>query len=132
MNDRAALTRLADRLTECRDALDRAIEALSDEIDTTPQPLTHWRYANELHGNEVVERSVGVWDRVLEVVHGDFHTELMFADGAMSVPRNSAVHVRSTNKSAAQVRAEIADDIANRVHVDPDALRLATTPRGAA
>jgi hypothetical protein len=122
MTERDTLLTLADMLVDCRDAIDRAVARLCDHIeapavghidDAPTRPTYHHRYASELVGNEIVERTPGEWDRVLEVrpTHDPFANgvDLVFADGCVTVVNDSSVRVRHDSTHPAAVRQELAE-----------------------
>jgi hypothetical protein len=129
---------LLHRLHELTEELSETLGRLDDligprfvpvgHIDDTPvRPLNHHRYASELVGNEMVERTPGTWARLVDVRHDDPFgngIDLYFDDGqCLTVHPNSSVRVRHDSNHPAVVREGLA--------AAREALR-STAPQGAA
>lgn len=111
------LHELTEELSETLGRLDDLIGHRSvpvGHIDDTPvRPLTHCRYASDLVGNELVERTPGTWARLVEVRHDDPFgngIDLYFDDGqCLTVHPNSSVRVRHDSTNPSAVRADLAE-----------------------
>lgn len=115
---------LLHRLHELTEELSETLGRLDDligprfvpvgHIDDTPvRPLNHHRYAGELTGTELVERTPGTWARLVDVRRDDPFgngIDLYFDDGqCLTVHPNSSVRVRHDSTHPACVRAELVE-----------------------